>query len=111
VTFDAPAKTFRHEQFEGIRRGGRDTPDDLPRQIRTIKQLVELWSLPERIRGPSRPTTLIGTIAMRCADLGYAVEIVTSDRDAYQLVGEHVTVRGLSKNDRFGPDEVYEKFG
>ncbi len=111
VTFDAPAKTFRHEQFEGYKAGRRDTPDDLPRQIRTIKQLVELLGLYQIEFAGLEADDLIGTIATRCADLGYAVEIVTSDRDAYQLVGEHVTVRGLAKSDRFGPDEVYEKFG
>jgi DNA polymerase-1 len=111
VTFDAPAKTFRHEQYEGYKAGRRETPDDLPRQIKQIKQLVELLGL-YQIEVPGlEADDLIGTIATRCAEQGYSVEIVTSDRDAYQLVGEHVTVRGLAKNDRFGPDEVFEKFG
>ena len=111
VTFDAPAKTFRHEQFEGYKAGRREIPEDLPRQIRQIKQLVELLGLYQIERAGLEADDLIGTIAARCAERGYTVEIVTSDRDAYQLVGEHVTVRGLSKNDRFGPDEVFAKFG
>ena len=45
VTFDAPAKTFRHEQYEGYKAGRRDIPEDLPRQIRQIKGLVELMGL------------------------------------------------------------------
>lgn len=111
VTFDAPAKTFRHEQFEGYKAGRRDTPEDLPRQIRQIKQAVELLGL-YQIEVPGlEADDLIGTIATRCAERGYRVEIVTSDRDAYQLVGDHITVRGLSKNDSFGPAEVFEKFG
>ena len=111
VTFDAPAKTFRHEQFEGYKAGRREIPDDLPRQIKQIKQLVELLGLHQIEQAGLEADDLIGTIATRCAERGYHVEIVTSDRDAYQLVGEHITVRGLSKNDRFGPDEVLEKFG
>ncbi len=111
MTFDAPAKTFRHEQFEGYKAGRRDTPEDLPRQIRQIKQIVELMGL-YQIEVPGlEADDLIGTIATRCAERGYRVEIVTSDRDAYQLVGEHVCVRGLAKDDRFGPEQVYEKFG
>ena len=111
VTFDAPAKTFRHEQFEGYKAGRRDTPEDLPRQIRQIKQAVGLMGL-YQIEVPGlEADDLIGTIATRCAERGYRVEIVTSDRDAYQLVGEHVTVRGLSKDDSFGPAEVFQKFG
>ena len=111
VTFDAPAKTFRHEQFEGYKAGRREIPDDLPRQIKQIKQLVELLGLHQIEQAGLEADDLIGTIATRCAERGYEVEIVTSDRDAYQLVGEHITVRGLSKNDRFGPDEVFAKFG
>ena len=111
VTFDAPAKTFRHEQYEGYKAGRRDIPEDLPRQIRQIKGLVELMGL-YQIEVPGlEADDLIGTIATRCAERGYRVEIVTSDRDAYQLVGEHVCVRGLAKDDRFGPEQVYEKFG
>jgi len=111
VTFDAPAKTFRHEQFEGYKAGRREIPDDLPRQIKQIKQLVKLLGLYQIEMPGLEADDLIGTIAVRCAEQGYRVEIVTSDRDSYQLVGEHITVRGLSKSDRFGPDEVYEKFG
>ena len=111
VTFDAPAKTFRHEQFEGYKAGRRDTPEDLPRQLRQIKQAVELLGLYQTEVAGLEADDLIGTIATRCAELGYKIEIVTSDRDAYQLVSDHITVRGLSKNDSFGPKEVFEKFG
>ena len=111
VTFDAPAKTFRHEQFDGYKAGRRDTPEDLPRQIRQIKHAVELLGLYQTEVPGLEADDLIGTIATRCAELGYKVEIVTSDRDAYQLVSDRITVRGLSKNDSFGPQEVLEKFG
>ena len=111
VTFDAPAKTFRHEQYEDYKAGRRDTPEDLPGQIRTIKKVVELLGLYQIEQAGLEADDLIGTIAKRCEAMGYAVEIVTSDRDAYQLVSERVCVRGLTKADRFGPQEVYEKFG
>ena len=111
VTFDAPAKTFRHEQFDGYKAGRRDTPEDLPRQIRQIKHAVELLGLYQTEVPGLEADDLIGTIATRCAELGYKVEIVTSDRDAYQLVSDRITVRGLSKNDSFGPQEVLDKFG
>lgn len=111
VTFDAPARTFRHEQYEAYKANRAPTPDDLPEQIATIKQLVDLLGL-YRIEVPGlEADDLIGTIAARCQERGYSVEIVTSDRDAYQLVNEHVCVRGLEKTDRFGPQEVFEKYG
>ena len=111
VTFDAPAKTFRHEQYEDYKAGRRETPEDLPGQIRTIKKLVELLGLYQIEQAGLEADDLIGTIAKRCEARGYSVEIVTSDRDAYQLVTDRVCVRGLTKAERFGPEEVYEKFG
>ncbi len=111
VTFDAPARTFRHEQFEGYKAGRAPIPDDLPEQIRVIKHLVDLLGL-HRTEVPGlEADDLFGTIARRCAEAGYFVEIVTSDRDAYQLVSERVCVRGLDKRERFGPREVLEKYG
>ncbi len=111
VTFDAPAKTFRHEQYEDYKAGRKEIPEDLPGQIRTIKKVVELLGLYQIEQAGLEADDLIGTIAKRCEAKGYSVEIVTSDRDAYQLVSERVCVRGLTKAERFGPDEVFEKFG
>ncbi len=111
VTFDAPAKTFRHEQFEDYKAGRAPIPEDLPSQIDTIKRAIDLLGL-YQIEVPGlEADDLIGTIAARCADCGYTVEIVTSDRDAYQLINDQVTVRGLDKRDRFGPREVFDKYG
>src|SRR5690625_5374045 len=54
---------------------------------------------------------IIGTLATRCAEQGYRVEIVTSDRDAYQLVSDRITVRGLDRAEQIGPEEVLAKSG
>ncbi|MEX2542322.1 MAG: DNA polymerase I [Trueperaceae bacterium] len=111
VTFDAPAKTFRHEQYEDYKAGRAPMPHDLPEQIETIKRMVDLLGLYRIEVAGLEADDLIGTIAKSCEASGYTVEIVTSDRDAYQLVSDHVCVRGLDKTDRFGPREVLEKYG
>jgi DNA polymerase-1 len=91
VAFDAPAPTFRHERFEGYKAGRMPAPEDLPSQLEA--------------------DDLIGTIALRSAALGYQVEVVTSDRDALQLVGERVRVRPPERRDVIGPDEVEARYG
>jgi DNA polymerase-1 len=111
ITFDAPAKTFRHEQYENYKAGRAPTPDDLPQQIDTIKRLIDLLGLHRIEVAGLEADDLFGTIAKRCEALGYHVEIVTSDRDAYQLVSDRITVRGLDKAERFGPEDVYKKYG
>ena len=111
VTFDAPAKTFRHEAYEDYKAGRAPTPDDLPGQIKIIKEIVNYLGLHQVEMPGLEADDLIGTIAKTCEHLGFFIEIVTSDRDAYQLISDRVCVRGLDKNERFGPTEVFEKYG
>lgn len=111
VAFDAPAKTFRHEQFDDYKAGRAPTPDDLPSQLDTIRDLVDLLGL-HRTEVPGlEADDLMGTIAKRCEVEGWDVELLTPDRDAYQLVSERVVVRGLDRRDRVGPDDVFAKYG
>ncbi|MAZ53889.1 MAG: DNA polymerase I [Trueperaceae bacterium] len=111
VTFDAPAKTFRHEAYKDYKAGRAPTPDDLPGQIEMIKEIVGHLGLHQVEMPGLEADDLIGTIAKTCEQLGFLIEIVTSDRDAYQLISDRVCVRGLDKTERFGPTEVFEKYG
>ncbi len=111
VTFDAPEKTFRHEQYEDYKAGRKPIPEDLPQQLQQIRRLVEYLGLHSLEVPGLEADDLIGTVATRCAERGYRVEIVTSDRDAYQLISDRIVVRGLTKADEFGPEEVFEKYG
>lgn len=111
VTFDAPAKTFRHEAYKDYKAGRAPTPDDLPGQIEMIKEIVGHLGLHQVEMPGLEADDLIGTIAKTCEQLGFLIEIVTSDRDAYQLISDRVCVRGLDKTERFGPTEVLEKYG
>jgi DNA polymerase-1 len=111
VTFDAPVKTFRHEKYEDYKAGRAPTPEDLPGQIDIIKRFLDLLGL-FRLEVPGlEADDLFGTIAKRCESMGYQVEIITSDRDAFQLISERVCVRGLDKRDVIGPQEVFDKYG
>ena len=111
VTFDAPAPTFRHEQFDDYKAGRAPMPDDLPQQLGLIKRLLDLLGVP-RVEVPGlEADDLIGTIARRSEAAGYAVDIITSDRDALQLVGDRVQVRNPDRNGPIGAAEVMERYG
>jgi DNA polymerase I len=110
VVFDPPVKTFRHEAFENYKAGRADTPDDLHEQVHKIKQIVDLMGL-MRLEEPGyEADDVIGTLATRAEAEGISVRILTSDRDAYQLLSENVKV--IASDDReVGPSEVFEKYG
>ena len=110
VVFDPPVKTFRHEAFADYKAGRAQTPDDLPEQIRKIKRLVDLMGLVRLEVGGFEADDVIGTLARRAEEAGAEVRILTSDRDAYQLLSDRVRVIG-SDNAEFTPADVKAKYG
>jgi 5'-3' exonuclease, N-terminal resolvase-like domain len=92
VVFDPPVKTFRHEAFAEYKAGRAQTPDDLPDQIRKIKKLVDLMGLVRLEVNGYEADDVIGTLARQAEEAGCEVRILTSDRDAYQLLSDRVRV-------------------
>lgn len=68
ITFDAPAKTFRHEQYEAYKAGRAAAPDDLHPQIDVIKKLVKYMGIFQIEQAGLEADDLIGTIAKRCEE-------------------------------------------
>ncbi|PTA69648.1 DNA polymerase I [Deinococcus arcticus] len=110
VVFDPPVKTFRHEQFEGYKSGRAETPSDLPAQINRIRAIVDALGLPRLEEPGYEADDVIASLTRKAEGTGMQVRIVTSDRDAYQLLDDHVRV---ITNDfkLIGPAEVLEKYG
>ncbi|GBF05416.1 DNA polymerase I [Deinococcus aerius] len=110
VVFDPPGGTFRHEQYDGYKSGRAQTPSDLPAQINRIRDLVDALGWPRLEEPGYEADDVIGTVTKMAEGKGFQVRIVTSDRDAYQLLDDHVRV---ISNDfaLIGPDEVQEKYG
>ena len=110
VVFDPPSKTFRHEQFEDYKAGRAETPQDLPAQINRIRAIVDALGLPRLEVKGYEADDVIGTLAKKAEAHGMNAVIVTSDRDAYQLLTDHVKV--LSSDFKLiGPPQVLEKYG
>ncbi len=110
VVFDPPVKTFRHELFDQYKAGRAETPNDLPGQVRRIKTLVDALGIARLELNGFEADDVIGTIAYQAEHQGVEVYILTSDRDAYQLLSDKVKV--ISSDERIvGPDQVKEKYG
>ncbi len=110
VVFDPPVKTFRHEQFEGYKSGRAEMPSDLPGQINRIREIVDAVGFPRLEEPGYEADDVIASLTRKAEGNGMQVRIVTSDRDAYQLLDDHVRV--ITNDFRLiGPDEVLEKYG
>ena len=111
VTFDAPAKTFRHEQFDGYKAERPPAPQELISQIDIIKELVNLMGLHQIEVAGLEADDLFGTISKQCAKMGYKVEIISTDRDAFQLIDEQITVYNPIKDIHYDSNKVFEECG
>lgn len=115
VAFDVSRKTFRSEEFPEYKANRSKTPDEFRSQVELIGELLDTMSVPRFAVEGFEADDVIATLATQAAEDGFEVLIVTGDRDALQLVTEHVTVlyptRGVSELTRFTPEKVREKYG
>ena len=110
VVFDPPVKTFRHEQYDGYKSGRAEMPADLPGQIDRIREIVDAIGFPRLEEPGYEADDVIASLTRKAEGTGMQVRIVTSDRDAYQLLDDHVRV--ITNDFRLiGPAEVLEKYG
>ncbi|WP_339096265.1 DNA polymerase I [Deinococcus sp. VB142] len=110
VVFDPPGGTFRHEQYEDYKSGRAQTPEDLPGQINRIRALVDALGFPRLEEKGFEADDVIASLTRMAEGKGYQVRIMTSDRDAYQLLDDHVKVIS-SDFALIGPAEVEAKYG
>ncbi|WP_345401544.1 DNA polymerase I [Nonomuraea salmonea] len=115
VAFDRSEPTFRHEEYADYKANRSETPEDFRGQMQLIYELLDTLRIPHLSKAGFEADDIIATLATRAREQGMDVLIVTGDRDALQLVDEHVTVlmtrRGISDMTRFTPEAVQEKYG
>ncbi len=97
--------------------GGDQTPDPLAAQLPIIDAVLDAVGLVRAGVPGYEADDVIGTLAARCAAEGGAVDIVTGDRDLFQLVDERgpvqvlYTARGIRNLQVMGEKEVAAKYG
>ncbi len=93
VCFDRPEKTFRHEMDPSYKATRAAMPDDLVPQVADVKALCRAMGLAVVEEPGFEADDLIGTLAERGAAAGLRVEVVSADKDLFQLVrGDEVAV-------------------
>jgi DNA polymerase-1 len=103
--------TYRHEAFAAYQ-SGRIFEESLLEQLDVLPEVVRAAGLATaKADGYEADDFLAAAVRAWKGD----VLVATSDRDAFQLVSERVTVlqptRGVSEISRVGPAEVRERYG
>lgn len=114
VAFDTMAPTDRHTTFAEYKANRQDAPEDLIDALPDIKRIIEGFNIPVIESDGYEADDVIGTLAWQAANAGYAVYMVTPDKDYGQLVKENVFIykppyQG-NKEEIMGPREICEKW-
>lgn len=111
--FDLKGPTVRHEKFADYKINRKPMPDDLIEQIPRIKDVIRAYNIPMCELQGYEADDIIATLAERAKKKGMEVIIVTSDKDALQLVDDKVKVLTLRTDEDkiYDASEVMKKFG
>jgi DNA polymerase I len=115
VAFDVSRQSFRSETYPEYKANRSESPKDFAGQVSLIHEVLDALRIPSVEKVGYEADDIIATLAFQARDQGMQVGIVTGDRDAFQLVGDGVTVlylkRGVSEMDRMDPDAVTARYG
>ncbi len=85
-------------EYAGYKANRAEMPEDLRQQLPYIHRALEVYRIPILGREGFEADDVIGTLARRAAEAGYAVYVVSSDKDMLQLVDGNICVLNPPKD-------------
>jgi DNA polymerase I len=115
VAFDVSRTTFRTEVYAEYKATRSASPEGFKGQVQLIKEVLDAMGILHVEKEGFEADDILATFAHQATSVGLATNIVTGDRDAFQLVSDDVTVlyprKGMSDLARMTPAAVREKYG
>lgn len=109
--FDVPKPTFRHDKYEKYKATRKPMDEDLRDQIPKIKELMRAHGIPVYEKEGYEADDILGTMAAALKSADTHVYLVTSDKDAMQLVDDKVFIYSPHKDGQILKEkDVREKF-
>src|SRR5690625_1855522 len=112
--WDMGSQTFRTELYDAYKANRDDPPEELIPQFELVKDVVDLFGVPNIGLENYEADDVIGTIAKRYNDK-YHIIIQTDDLDMLQLIDNNISVaimkRGIGHYEVYNKDNFYEKRG
>jgi len=115
--YDLPQKTFRHEAYEGYKKGRAKTDDALIIQLKKSRQIFEAFNIPIYDAPGFEADDVLGTIVAKLKkDKNINIIIASGDMDTMQLInGKKVQVytlkKGINNTILYNEEKMIERFG
>ena len=117
VAFDMRAPTFRHKLYDEYKAGRHAMPDELAAQFEPLKQILSAMNVKMFECEGFEADDIIGTLSDYCTKNNMLCDIVSGDRDDFQLINENVRVimpvtrGGMSEVEVYDSAKIEEKYG
>ena len=115
VAWDSPKKTFRAERYSEYKAQRDEAPDLFRSQMPLIHEVADVLRLPQLIAPGWEADDIIATVARAAARAGWEVLVVSGDRDAFQLIDDHIRIyypkRGITETIVADAAYVLDRYG
>lgn len=118
--YDLPQKTFRHEAYDGYKKGRAKTDDALISQLKSSRQIFEAFNIPMYDSPGFEADDILGTIVREIKNNFPSGEIniiiASGDMDTMQLVDDkkvqiYTLKKGINDTILYDEDAVVARFG
>ena len=115
ICFDLKEPTFRHKEYKEYKAKRQVQPPTLTEQLPYIKEISETLGIPIYTKEGFEADDVIGTLAKEAEKQGLQAEIVSGDKDLFQVASPHIhilrTTKGISEMTLYDPAKIKEETG
>jgi DNA polymerase I len=101
IAYDRKGPTFRHQEYAEYKAGRNKMADEMAEQIPVLKEVIAAMNIKQIEIDGFEADDIIGTVSELCTKEEISALIVTGDKDALQLINDHVhvliTKKGISE--------------
>ena len=115
--YDLPGKTFRHEAYDGYKKGRAKADDALIAQLKKSRQIFDAFNIPIYDSPGFEADDVLGTICEKYKkDASVKIIIASGDMDTMQLVDDkkvqvYTLKKGINETVLYDEEKVMERFG
>lgn len=109
--WDSAEPSERNVIYADYKANRSETPPDLLAQIPKMRELIDAFGIPVIEHAGWEADDVIATLTRQAVAAGMEVHIVTSDKDARQLLSPQVKLYNFRKNAYFGEPELLADWG
>lgn len=115
VAFDKGKSTYRHKEYEDYKAGRKPMPDEFRQQLPLIREITEKLGIFIHESEDLEADDIIGILTKKYYDDFDDIEIISNDKDLYQLLNHKVNMRiskrGLEPEKIFTEKDLMNELG